>query len=478
MTPTTSWGPCCHSVSWKPNWGLHWKVVEMGGAAMLTVLLAGMCLWSSTTHTDQSSVGSSSEGPDDSTNLLCTCENNKGTCRNGTCRGDYCFYTKVHGREERGCFQRDHYKEQCYTNFLGLYVLCCSNNLCNVNSSAPPDPAVEPTREWNGVILLVAVPLLPLLILSVGVCGLVLWLRSRSQHHRLGYSKDHDVTMLKVPSGADPTYGDVFDEFCTSGSGTGLPYLVQRTMARQISLVECIGKGRYGEVWRGTWMGESVAVKIFSSRDEQSWFRETEIYNTVQLRHDNILGFIASDMTSQNSTTQLWLITHFHQLGSLYDFLQYSSVDPEGCLRMCLSVACGLVHLHTEILSCQGKPAIAHRDLKSRNILVKMNGQCCIADLGLAVMHSQTSDYLDVGNNPRVGTKRYMAPEVLDESIRMDIFESYKQTDIWALGLVLWEISRRTIVNGNTHACTHTHTHTHTRNYEVNKNALSSLIGT
>ncbi|XP_064876932.1 serine/threonine-protein kinase receptor R3-like isoform X1 [Oncorhynchus nerka] len=420
----------------------------MGGAAMLTVLLSGMCLWTSTAHADQSSVGSSSEGPDDSTNLLCTCENNKGTCRNGTCRGAYCFYTKVHGREERGCFHKDHYKEQCSTNFLGLYVLCCSNNLCNVNSSAPPDPAAEPTREGNGVILLVAVPLLLLLILTVGVCGLVSWLCSRSQHHRLGYNKDHDVTMLKVPSGADPTYGDVFDEFCTSGSGTGLPYLVQRTMARQISLVECIGKGRYGEVWRGTWMGESVAVKIFSSRDEQSWFRETEIYNTVQLRHDNILGFIASDMTSQNSTTQLWLITHFHQLGSLYDFLQYSSLDPEGCLRMCLSVACGLVHLHTEILSCQGKPAIAHRDLKSRNILVKMNGQCCIADLGLAVMHSQTSDYLDVGNNPRVGTKRYMAPEVLDESIRMDIFESYKQTDIWALGLVLWEISTRTIVNG------------------------------
>lgn len=38
------------------------------------------------------------------------------------------------------------------------------------------------------------------------------------------------------------------------------------------------------------WHGENVAVKIFSSRDEQSWFRETEIYNTVLLRHDNILG--------------------------------------------------------------------------------------------------------------------------------------------------------------------------------------------
>lgn len=160
-------------------------------------------------------------------------------------------------------------------------------------------------------------------------------------------------------------------------------------------------------------MGESVAVKIFSSRDEHSWFRETEIYNTVQLRHDNILGtspsppkkrnctfkkkhsnsnifsvcfcflgFIASDMTSKNSSTQLWLVTHYHELGSLYDFLQYSSLDPESCLRMCLSVTCGLVHLHTEIVSSQEKPAIAHRDLKSRNILVKRNGQCCIADLG------------------------------------------------------------------------------------------------
>ena len=68
---------------------------------------------------------------------------------------------------------------------------------------------------------------------------------------------------------------------------------------------------------------------------------------------------------------------------------------------------------------------------------------------GLAVIHSQSHDYLDVGHNPRVGTKRYMAPEVLDETIRMDVFESYKQTDIWALGLVFWEISRRTNVNGN-----------------------------
>ena len=47
----------------------------------------------------------------------------------------------------------------------------------------------------------------------------------------------------------------------------------------------------YGHRWRG----EYVAVKIFSSREERSWFREAEIYQTVMLRHENILGFIAAD---------------------------------------------------------------------------------------------------------------------------------------------------------------------------------------
>lgn len=67
---------------------------------------------------------------------------------------------------------------------------------------------------------------------------------------------------------------------------------------------------------------------------------------------------------------------------------------------------------------------------------------------GLAVMHSQSTNQLDVGNNPRVGTKRYMAPEVLDETIQADCFDSYKRVDIWAFGLVLWEVARRMVSNG------------------------------
>ncbi|XP_061630578.1 serine/threonine-protein kinase receptor R3 isoform X3 [Phyllopteryx taeniolatus] len=363
----------------------------MEGSLGFTVVLVGLLLLMSACYTDSKDDGK----------LLCTCENDKGTCVNDTCRGDICFYTWVYGHEEKGCFFNHNYREQCFTSFELFHVYCCKENQCNAIATPPPNINGETTTKapqqtkpelWITVALL-------LLFMAVSLCGLLIFLRFRRVHVRLKNADDQDVTMSKVPNGEDPTYGRIFDEFCTSGSGTGLPYLVQRTMARQISLVECV-------------------------------------------------GFIASDMTSKNSSTQLWLVTHFHELGSLYDFLQYSSLEPESCLKMCLSVACGLVHLHTEIVSSQGKPAIGHRDLKSRNILVKRNGQCCIADLGLAVIHSQSSDYLDMGHNPRVGTKRYMAPEVLDESIRMDVFESYKQTDIWALALVFWEISRRTIVNG------------------------------
>lgn len=84
--------------------------------------------------------------------------------------------------------------------------------------------------------------------------------------------------LLRATAAGDSTLREYFDHSLTSGSGSGLPLLIQRTLAKQISLSECIGKGRYGEVWRGIWHGQSVAVKIFFSRDEASWSRETEIY--------------------------------------------------------------------------------------------------------------------------------------------------------------------------------------------------------
>jgi len=91
------------------------------------------------------------------------------------------------------------------------------------------------------------------------------------------------------------------------------------------------------------------------------------------MRHDNILGFIGSDiMTSSNSYTQLLLITHYHEHGSLYDFLQTPAAVAAGAtcngydierdrppltvdqmLNVLYTVACGLNHLHNQIHATQ-----------------------------------------------------------------------------------------------------------------------------
>lgn len=241
------------------------------------------------------------------------------------------------------------------------------------------------------------------------------------------------------------TLKDLIDQSQSSGSGSGLPLLVQRTIAKQIQMVKSIGKGRYGEVWLAKWRGERIAVKVFFTTEEASWFRETEIYQTVLMRHDNILGFIAADIKGTGSWTQLLLITDYHEHGSLHDYLKTRTLDPSSMLKLAYSAVSGLSHLHTEIFGTQGKPAIAHRDIKSKNILVKRNGTCAIADFGLAVRYLSDTNEVDIAPNTRVGTRRYMAPEVVDESLNKTHFDSYKMADMYSFGLVLWEISRRCI---------------------------------
>jgi len=122
-------------------------------------------------------------------------------------------------------------------------------------------------------------------------------------------------------------------------------------------LLICVvaGKGRYGQVWRGSYQGEHVAVKIFGSHAESTWWRECAIYSTVMLRHENILAFIAADTVSRTtSSTQLWLVTRYHQHGSLYDHLhQHTITSTNELLRLLESAAAGLAHLHTEIIGTQ-----------------------------------------------------------------------------------------------------------------------------
>ncbi|XP_072033519.1 activin receptor type-1-like isoform X2 [Amphiura filiformis] len=403
------------------------------------------------------------------TSFQCVCDiiscgngESETTCTaQSKCYASLSINEKGHIERRKGCLDNDQ-KSQMYCGGRGTYsenvvIKCCEGDMCNenINPTFPPEPAPSaPTEQAYNVPYLVLAVVGPVVALVLGVAFLIfLFRRLHKKRMREFAARDAefahhlDNDLRAIPAG-DSTLKDMFDHSNTSGSGSGLPYLVQRTVARQITLVQQVGKGRYGEVWRGMWQGESVAVKIFSSIDEKSWFRETEIYNTIMLRHEHILGFIASDMTSRNSCTQLWLITHYHEYGSLYDYLNRNVLDAPLACRLALSAASGLVHLHTEITCNNSKPAIAHRDIKTKNILVKSNLTCCIADLGLAVMHTQKEDEIDMGSNNRVGTKRYMAPELLEETMNVYCFESFKRVDVYAFGLVLWEIARKCQANG------------------------------
>uniref|UniRef100_A0A9J8AD22 TGF-beta receptor type-1 n=1 Tax=Cyprinus carpio carpio TaxID=630221 RepID=A0A9J8AD22_CYPCA len=385
--------------------------------------------------------------------FLCYCER----CVNRTCSTTglcFAFITKSAGlivTQEGQCIHQDELYPpdrpfQCAPSNNGKHPYCCNTHMCNRNPKVIPElPDTEP--QSLSPVALAAVIASPICILSFVLVLIFYMCHNRSIiHHRVPSEEDPTMDHPFLADGT--TLKDLIYDMTTSGSGSGLPLLVQRTIARTIILQESIGKGRFGEVWRGRWSGEEVAVKIFSSREERSWFREAEIYQTVMLRHENILGFIAADNKDNGTWTQLWLVSDYHEHGSLFDYLNRYTVTVEGMIKLSLSTASGLAHLHMEIVGTRGKPAIAHRDVKSKNILVKRNGTCCIADLGLAVRHDSATDTIDIAPNHRVGTKRYMAPEVLDDSINMKHFESFKRADIYALGLVFWEIARRCSIGG------------------------------
>jgi serine/threonine protein kinase len=143
---------------------------------------------------------------------------------------------------------------------------------------------------------------------------------------------------------------------------------------------------------------------------------------------------------------ELWMVMEYHRNGSLLDYLLTNTLSCHQAQSFVYSIASGLHYLHVDIQTgAQIKPGIAHRDLKSRNILVRSNHTCCISDFGLAVRHVGSTGHVDISSiNPRQGTKRNMAPEILDGTINFTKFESYKMVDMYCFGLIIWEIARRT----------------------------------
>lgn len=64
--------------------------------------------------------------------------------------------------------------------------------------------------------------------------------------------------------------------------------------------------------------------------------------------------YVSVSCPDNGTWTQLWLVSDYHEHGSLFDYLNRYSVTTEGMIKLALSAASGLAHLHMEILGTQG----------------------------------------------------------------------------------------------------------------------------
>ena len=301
---------------------------------------------------------------------------------------------------------------------------CCSTDNCNqefswsppevrAQNSTEPVLASQPLSTWF-LLLYTLVPLFVLVVVGGALC----YVYHHRKHSEFQLTASEDSQ--QPPSPPTPTLA-----------------------CRPVQLLEIKARGRFGAVWKGQLGKDMVAVKIFPLQDKQSWFAEQEIYNLPQMNHDNILKFLGVERRGENLQLEFWLVSSFHENGSLCDFLKSNILSWDEIVKISLSMARGLAHLHGEIPSNKGsgiKPAIAHRDFKSKNVLIKSDLTACIGDFGLALVFRPNEVVGDT--HGQVGTRRYMAPEVLEGAINFSR-DAFLRIDMYACGLVLWEIATR-----------------------------------
>jgi len=152
-----------------------------------------------------------------------------------------------------------------------------------------------------------------------------------------------------------------------------------------VELIKQVGRGRFATVWKATMNNSSVAIKIFPVFSVDSWNHEKDIYTTPFFEHSCLLNFIGAEQRTTGYETVYWLVTAYHEYSSLLDFLRIRTVNLENLCGMAESIAMGLSHLHSTFTrNGVYKPAIVHRDFKSKNVLVKEDLTCAISDFGLA----------------------------------------------------------------------------------------------
>ncbi|XP_013866312.1 TGF-beta receptor type-2 [Austrofundulus limnaeus] len=338
-------------------------------------------------------------------------------------------------------------KERNLTSGMAYVCSCSDEEECNDILLFTSTVAQTPADPLMSVIL---VSLLPLLVTGIVVAGMFYWYWVH-RRRQLSQEWERKLKLRKPKSGGldcSDACAIMVDDDGSDSSSTHANNLNHNTEPLPIELDQLVGKGRFAQVYKAKLKQttsnqfETVAVKIFPYEEYASWKNEKDIFSNTELRHENILHFLTAE--ERKVEKQYWLITAFHSRGNLQEYLTHHVVSWEELQVLSSSLAQGVAHLHSDRLPC-GRPKvpIVHRDLKSSNILVKNDLTCCLCDFGLALCLDSSLTVDDLANSGQVGTARYMAPEVLEARLNLENIESFKQTDIYSMALVLWEMTSR-----------------------------------
>jgi serine/threonine-protein kinase len=205
-------------------------------------------------------------------------------------------------------------------------------------------------------------------------------------------------------------------------------------------IIEFIGKGTFGSVYKCEKNGESYAMKVFSvdfihnefaKGDDNRITREIEALKTVN--SENVAKYIDNGSFVDNNWKYLYVVMDYIDGSDLEEIMKSKVFSVDESIKIFRSLLNGISDIH--------EAKIIHRDLKPANIYLLKNGNIKILDFGL----SKLIDFTSITNTgDQLGTPLYMSPEQISDSKNIDY-----RSDFYALGVIFYKLLTNMTPYGN-----------------------------